>query len=151
ARITPDMDFNAAAFEGDRCIAQVWVKKDRAAHPAPPPAPAAAVAQASPAAAAPGMKADVAACVDLKKPAAEQIARCDGVRAVMKPDDPDYGALAIALMQMSADGGKPVDALRYGDMLATTKSGLDAFVTACAVRVIVKWDLDTGLKACTAA
>jgi hypothetical protein len=148
ARITPDMNFSAAARVADSCTAQVWVKKHFPAGGIPvaaPPPPAAPLVQAPPAGT------DVTACIKAKAPDAEQLAKCDGVLTALKPADPDYGALAIALMQQSIAGGKQADGLRYGDMLAATKSGADVSVTQCVVRVLVKWDLATGLEACNAA
>ena len=144
-RITPDMDFNAAAVIADRCTAQVWVKKHRASGngaPASNPAPPAQ----TPAPQSVSAKAGVTACLDATKP---DLARCDATLTGLQPSDPDYGALAITLMQAYADGGKRADALRYGDLLAASKSGLDVLVTQCVVRVIVKWDLQTGLQTCT--
>lgn len=152
ARITPDMDFNAAAFEADRCTAQVWVKKFRAAGGAAPAPVPQGVAAGPPASPPPPMaKPEVTACLEAKKPGADHLAKCDATFAALPKTDPDYGALAIALMQAYAGGGKPVDALRYGDLLAASKTGVDALVTQCVVRVIVKWDLSAGLEACNAA
>lgn len=151
ARITPDMDLDSAARVADNCTAQVWVRKHYPSGSIPAAAPVAPVAPVTPVAQAPKMQTDVAACIDAKAPGAEQLAKCDGVLAGLKPADPDYGSLAIALMQQAIGGGKHADALRYGDMLAATKTGADVQVTQCVVRVLVKWDLVTGLDACNAA
>ena len=99
----------------------------------------------------PQSKPEVAACINASRPAGDQIAKCDAAFAALAPTDPDYGPLAIALMQAYADGGKRDQALRYGELLAASKSGAEVLVTRCVVRVIVKWDLATGLKACTDA
>lgn len=93
-------------------------------------------------------RADITACIDASKPDANQRAQCGKVLSGLQATDPDYGALAISLMQAHADAGLRADALRYGDMLAASKTGPDALITTCVVRVIVKWDLQTGLKAC---
>lgn len=145
ARVTPDMTLAQAAFEGDRCIAQVWVKKNRDRAAPPPPAAMAAVA------ATPARDPDLASCLDDGPSSPDRIAKCDAVLTRMKPGDAEYGSLAVALMQMNADAGKPVDALRYGDLVAAGKPETDAAMTRCAVRVIVKWDLDAGMAACKAA
>lgn len=158
-RITPDMDFNAAARVADICTAQVWVKKYRATgsgalagNPtvtsSPAPAPAAAPPPATPLA---GGNADVTDCLNAKSPTAKQLGKCDAVLTGLKPADPDYGALAITLMQAYADGGQRADALRYGDLLAASQTGIEALVTQCVVRAFVKWDLQTGLQACSDA
>jgi len=97
----------------------------------------------------PQSRADVTACIDAGRPAGEQLTRCEAAFATLAPSDPDYGALAIALMQTHADAGRRGDALRYGDLLAASKTGPDILITQCVVRVIVKWDLETGRKTCT--
>lgn len=94
---------------------------------------------------------DINACIDASVPDATQLAQCGKIFSSLQTSDPDYGALAIALMQAHADAGQRADALRYGDMLAASKTGPDVLVTTCVVRVIVKWDLQTALKACTDA
>ena len=152
-QITPGMDFYEAATIADRCTAQVWVKKFRASGggaptsnpaiantPAPAPTPAAASARAA-----------VNACINASKPDPGQLSQCGTVFNGLQASDPDYGAMAITLMQAYAGDGLRAEALRYGDMLAASKTGLDALVTQCVVRVIVKWDLQTGLKACSDA
>lgn len=145
ARVTPDMTLAQAAFEGDRCIAQVWVKKNRD-RAAPPLATAVAATATTPA-----RDSDLAGCLDDGPSSPDRIAKCDAVIGRMQPGEQDYGSLAVALMQMNADAGKPVDALRYGDLVAIGKPEADAAMTRCAVRVIVKWDLDAGMAACKAA
>lgn len=97
----------------------------------------------------PQSRADVTACIDAGRPVGEQLTRCEAAFATLAPSDPDYGALAIALMQTHADAGRRGYALRYGDLLAASKTGPDILVTQCIVRVIVKWDLETGRKTCT--
>ena len=96
-------------------------------------------------------RADINACIDASGPDAAGLAQCGKVLSNLQTSDPDYGALAIALMQAHADAGRRGDALRYGDMLAASKTGPDVLITACVVRVIVKWDLQTALKICSDA
>ncbi len=93
-------------------------------------------------------RADINACIDASGPDAARLAQCGKVLSNLQTSDPDYGALAIALMQAHADAGRRGDALRYGDMLAASKTGPDVLITTCVVRVIVKWDLQTALKIC---
>ncbi len=154
ARVTPDMTLRDAAFEGDRCIAQVWVRKYRAGGGTvgltPPQAPVASAPVAAPTAVAKKVDPVLASCLDGQGSAPEKLATCGGVMTAMKPDQPDYGALAIALMQMNAGADKHIDALRYGDMFAALQTGEAAQAARCAVRVIVKWDLDAALAACRA-
>jgi len=140
--ITSDMTLAQAAAEGDRCIAQVWVKRYRAAGGnAPPPVIAAA---APPPPSAP----DLAMCLDGGKGTPERLSACGKLMADLKPADANHGPLAIAMMNMQIDAGNRVAALRYGELLSAGKSQADAAMTRCAVRVIVKWDLDAGLAAC---
>jgi hypothetical protein len=150
-RITPDMDFNAAARVADTCTAQVWVKKYRAMGSGAPVRNPTVTSSPAPEAPLAHTNADVTACLDAGPSSEKQLGKCDAVLAGMQPKDPDYGALAITLMQAYADSGRRADALRYGDMLAASKTGIDALTTQCVVRAIVKWDLQTGLQACTDA
>ena len=139
--ITSDMTLAQAAAEGDRCIAQVWVKKYRAAGGnAPPPV----IAAAAPPPSAP----DLPMCLDGGKGTPERLSACGRLMADLKPADANHGPLAIAMMNMQIDAGNRVEALRYGELLSAGKSQADAAMTRCAVRVIVKWDLDAGLAAC---
>lgn len=141
--VTGDMTLAEAAVEGDRCIAQVWVKKYRAAGgDAPPPVVPPAVVKTNP---------ELTACLEGQATVPEAIAKCDGIFTAMKPEDPSRSPMTIALMQMNAKAGKKTEALRYGDMLATGKTGADAAAMRCTVRMIVKWDLDTALAACNVA
>lgn len=139
--ITSEMSLAQAAAEGDRCIAQVWVKKYRAAGGnAPPPA---LVAPPSPV-----RNPDLAMCSDGGKATPERLSTCGALLTDMKPGSADHGPLAIAMMNMQVDAGNPAEALRYGDMVALGRPEADAAMTRCAVRVIVKWDLDAGLAVC---
>lgn len=151
--ITPGMQLSDATRIGDNCIAKVWVRKYRGGSspaPAPAPAPLAAASPPGPAPARPTLNADVASCVDGGDVTAEKIASCANVFASIASGSEDYASLAVALMQMHVDAGQRSDALRYGDLLAASLSGPEAQMTRCAVRVIVKWDLDTALAECTA-
>lgn len=175
ARVTPDMSFAEAAAVGDRCISQAWVAKHDAAaagsdgtpqvnkqtpgkqnvggtgkraggnkqarsgaqaSAAPPAPPASAVSQA-----------DVDACIDGVATQETCAARLAG----LAPGDPSYVDLALSLMLGEIDAGRPVAAIGYGDMIASQRSGPDADLVRCMVRVRAKWDLDAGLAACNAA
>jgi tetratricopeptide (TPR) repeat protein len=139
--ITTDMTLAQAVAEGDRCIAQVWVKKYRAAGGnAPPPVVAIAPPNRS--------TFDPAMCLDGGKGTPERLSACGKLLADLKPADGNYGPLAIAMMNMQIDAGNRAEALRYGELLAAGKSPADVAMTSCAVRVIAKWDLDAGLAAC---
>lgn len=153
--LTPGMELWDATRIGNNCIAKVWVRKYHGAS-SPAPAPLAAAPPPKPApVAAPtptpaALSADVASCVDGGNMTPDKVSACANVFTSIVPGSEDYASLAVALMQMYVDAGQPPDALRYGDLLAASLTGSEAQMTRCAVRVIVKWDLETALAECTA-
>jgi len=155
--ITPGMDLWEATRVGNNCIARVWVQKYRSgkAPPAPvaaapPPKPVPVTGPPPAIAQPPASSVQVASCIDGGDVTPQKVADCASVFTSIIPGSEDYGALAISLMQMYVDEGQRPDALRYGDLLAASLSGQEAQMTRCAVRVIVKWDLETALAECTA-
>lgn len=157
-RIEAGMDFMSAAPIGDRCLAQAWVAKyDGAAKagkgtaklPGPmansksqrgvgptPAAPASAVSQKS-----------LDDCLD----GVSSMQACSAMLTGLPPSDPSFGDLALALMVREIGDGRPVEAIRYGDMIADQRPGPDGELVRCTVRVLSKWDLNAGMKACNAA
>ena len=175
AKVTADMDFVDAAAEGDRCISQAWVAKYDAAasggsgkpqvNNQTPPASGGGktsggnkqargggkdpVAPTSPSGRGVSAvaQADVDACIDGKS--TPQM--CSALLDRLKPGDPSFVDVALSLMASEIDAGRPVAAIGYGDMIADQRSGADAELVRCTVRVLAKWDLDAGLMSCNAA
>lgn len=162
AQITPEMGFADATVEGDRCISQVWLKAYNAAGGGAPGTAsagagrgprAAARMNAAPAAAGPVAAAtsvpaaEIDACVDGTAP----VATCSALLPRLKGDEAAYTDVAIALMQVELDAGRPAAAIGYGDMIAALRTGQEADLIRCNARALAKWDLTNGLAACTAA
>lgn len=162
-RIEAGMDFMTAAPIGDRCIAQVWVAKHDGVPAGGQPAKSggpmassksqrggqqASEPPASKPAAGPAVsQADLDDCVD--GVASKQT--CSAMFDRMSPDHPSYSDLAIALMVLEIEAGRPDAAIAYGEMIAAQRQGPDAELVRCTVRVLAKWDLNAGLQACNAA
>ncbi|OYX47259.1 MAG: hypothetical protein B7Y90_13405 [Alphaproteobacteria bacterium 32-64-14] len=179
AKVTADMDFVDAAAEGDRCISQAWVAtydaaaggaagKLQANNQTPPAssggkssggnkqprggakspeAPAPAPSSPSGRGVSVAAQADVDACIDGKS--TQQ--KCASLLDRLQPGDPAYVDVALSLMAGEIDAGRPVAAIGYGDIIASQRSGADAELVRCTVRVLAKWDLNAGLMSCNAA